>query len=414
MSSLRPRMLAISRTSFLLVVFICYFLGTGFDLGVRAQSLGLPHDCANSSYSWVYNTEGDPPCVLATDLLRPCSQLINGPDLLNSPCICNSVLYSLDSACRWCSNEPDTIQTFSDFADSFSCTSTIEKQYPETIPPNTPIPAWAYLPLTGDQFDIAGAERMMLSPGDDSVDPAGSGGNSAPADGSTGTSTTTGGRSPTSTTTLVTQHIPPTSSSTQHSTSTTSPAPDSGLTSSDTSGTNTSHNHTTTNSHPNTGNASSNSTGTTPSGTSSSSVPTLAGNASTTTPTGSPGKRSSNHLAAIVGGAVGGVCTVAVLIALGLFLVRRRRRRRHDDGDGGGMGRRLSRRRRGLPFAPQLETSAAQQTRYDEKGASTLVFKLYNPDDPSTYPPPLSEIHSDSKLSTYPGGYLEISDAVKV
>ncbi|KAI0662923.1 hypothetical protein C8Q70DRAFT_479720 [Cubamyces menziesii] len=443
---LLPQIPATSLASSLLVLFVCYLLGTGFDLGARAQSLGLPHDCANSSYSWTYNTEGEPPCALATDLLRPCGDLINGPTLLNTPCICNSVLYSLDSACRWCSNEPDTILKFTDFADSFSCTNTVEGQYPETIPPGTPIPAWAYLPLTGDQFDIAGAEQMMLSPGKDPVVPSGPGGNSSPADSSTST-TTSGGSAPVSTTTIVTQHTPSTSGSSQHSSSTSSPAApgSSESTSSDTSGTNTndSHNNTTTNSHPSTGNASSNTTTTSSSadGTSTTSnqrttpasssptatngsnepsplpgLPTVAGNASTMTPTGGPGKQSSNHVAAVVGGAAGGVCAVAVLIALGLFLVRRRRRRRHDDGDHGrGIGRRLSCRRRGLPFGPQLETSATQQLRGDDQGVSpTFVFKLYNPDDPSTYPPPLSEIHSDSKLSTYPGGYLEISDAVKV
>ncbi|KAH9894141.1 hypothetical protein C8Q73DRAFT_505165 [Cubamyces lactineus] len=432
MSFLRPRRPAFSRVSFLLVVFTYYLLGTGFDLGARAQSLGLPHDCANSSYSWMYNTAGDPPCVLATDLLRPCGDLINGPELLNSPCVCNSVLYSLDSACRWCSNEPDTILTFSDFADSFSCTSTVEGQFPETIPPGTPIPSWAYLPLTGNQFDVAGAERMMLS-----LDPTGSEGNPAPPDDSTGTSTTTS-KGSTSSSTLVTQHTPSTGTSTQHTTSTASPAPVSESTPSDTSGANSSHNHTTTNSHPDTGSASSNAT-TTSSGSSTTSnqrstpssyptatngsnepsplagVPTVAGNASTTTPTGGPGKHSSNHLAAIIGGVVGGVCAVAILVMLGLFLVRRRRRRRHDDGAGPGIQRRLSRRKHGLPFGPQHETSVTQQMWSDDKGASTVVFKLYNPDDPSTYPPPLSEIHSDSKLSTYPGGYLEISgDAVKV
>ncbi|CDO74147.1 hypothetical protein BN946_scf185043.g197 [Trametes cinnabarina] len=78
---------------------------------------------------------------------------------------------------------------------------------------------------------------------------------------------------------------------------------------------------------------------------------------------------SSSHLGAIVGGAVGGVISVIIAVVLATFCVLRHWRK----------------------ASVQIPQSANEELVVDVS-SSAMPLKLYDPDDPSTYPPPLSEI----------------------
>ncbi|KAJ8502113.1 hypothetical protein ONZ51_g246 [Trametes cubensis] len=55
---------------------------------------------------------------------------------------------------------PDPVHRFSDYASSYDCESTSVGSFPKPLPSGTVIPAWAYLPLTSDgKLDIAKAEN---------------------------------------------------------------------------------------------------------------------------------------------------------------------------------------------------------------------------------------------------------------
>ncbi|KAI0334892.1 hypothetical protein GY45DRAFT_1059901 [Cubamyces sp. BRFM 1775] len=129
---------------------------------INAQSLGLESTCLDPSpsFSWMYNIDGKSPCETANDLLYACGQFQIGPTLNNSPCVCNSVTYSLAYACRVCSGVPDDqITPFSDYASSYDCESTSIGSFPEPIPSGTVVPGWAYLPLANDgKLDMTKAQ----------------------------------------------------------------------------------------------------------------------------------------------------------------------------------------------------------------------------------------------------------------
>jgi len=98
---------------------------------------------------------------------------------------------------------------------------------------------------------------------------------------------------------------------------------------------------------------------------------------------------SNNHAGAIAGGVVGGVAGLA-LIALALFFLMRRRQR--DRNTNGGAP--------GLPMAQAKATdySSSEVTSgtlhpggyWGQQPPDQAVPALYDPNDPRTFPPPLS------------------------
>ncbi|KZV73406.1 hypothetical protein PENSPDRAFT_648941 [Peniophora sp. CONT] len=125
-------------------------------------TLSAPN-CTVSSYNWTYNTLGQDPCVIAASLEGVCSNgtftlpaLSQGqhytgpkanatdPEDARDLCKCNTVTYSLISACTACQNS--TWSTWDDW--SYNCTAVwIDGEYPKSIPNETRVPAWAYLPV---------------------------------------------------------------------------------------------------------------------------------------------------------------------------------------------------------------------------------------------------------------------------
>ncbi|KAH9853932.1 hypothetical protein C2E23DRAFT_894505, partial [Lenzites betulinus] len=111
---------------------------------------------SNSQFAPLFNQRRQDPCTIAWDLAGACvagGQLTpaNTLQLANNPCVCNSVMYSLAYVCGECSNTESLEVSSSTFFNFFKCSNTVyDESYPATVPPDTAIPAWAYLPLDGN------------------------------------------------------------------------------------------------------------------------------------------------------------------------------------------------------------------------------------------------------------------------
>ncbi|KAG1746108.1 hypothetical protein EDB19DRAFT_1690368 [Suillus lakei] len=121
-----------------------------------------------SSFGWMNNSLGQNPCLVTAYLGSPCgggSYEINvipagtqysGPPLNGTnPCQCNSVTYSLTSACGVCQGLiPVTWSSW-----KTNCSTAFTQLYPTTIPTGTAVPNWAYLDVvTGNVFNATAAQ----------------------------------------------------------------------------------------------------------------------------------------------------------------------------------------------------------------------------------------------------------------
>ncbi|KAJ7600981.1 hypothetical protein C8J56DRAFT_911775 [Mycena floridula] len=146
------------------------------SLSSRASAQLQPATCTNSAFSWAFNSLNQSPCDIATILASRCDSTFYVPALpagyfysgngaaYTTECVCNEVYYTLLSVCGDCQQG---------FASpwplwSVNCTEAQTfNTYPGTLPSNTRIPHYAYLPLlangtvdfTTAQFDI-GAETV--------------------------------------------------------------------------------------------------------------------------------------------------------------------------------------------------------------------------------------------------------------
>jgi len=109
------------------------------------------------AWNWSYNSLSQSPCRVAANLEALCfggkyvidplqsGHSYNGPLYGESnSCQCNTVVYSLLSACGAC--QGSTWITWSQW--SFNCSDIYEPSdntYPDTIPNGTCVPHWAYL-----------------------------------------------------------------------------------------------------------------------------------------------------------------------------------------------------------------------------------------------------------------------------
>ncbi|KAH7913750.1 hypothetical protein BJ138DRAFT_1124146 [Hygrophoropsis aurantiaca] len=128
--------------------------------------------CFNN-YTWADNSLGQSPCVVASYLQAPChpnganiTALVNStyeytPPTTVTPCECNTVTYSLISACGGCQGA--TWVTWDYW--TLNCSgSTSNQQYPRPLPSGTAVPAWAYLALTNGTWDSTAAQQDISAP----------------------------------------------------------------------------------------------------------------------------------------------------------------------------------------------------------------------------------------------------------
>jgi hypothetical protein len=144
-------------------------LSTLLFRGAIAQSVSTGATCIDS-FSWASNSLKQNPCLVAAYLLSPCSggayavpPLVEnthylGPDTLLSSnnCQCNTVTYSMLSACGLCQNR--TAINWSTY--SYQCKEVESSEYPLDIPDGTAVPGWAYIQLDQDNFNIAEAQNI--------------------------------------------------------------------------------------------------------------------------------------------------------------------------------------------------------------------------------------------------------------
>ncbi|KAF8339240.1 hypothetical protein F5887DRAFT_475785 [Amanita rubescens] len=118
-----------------------------------AQDPNIPK-CTDSEFNWTFNSLGQSPCYVAELLTDPCTGLMYSfvplPSTMstytatNDPCFCNTVVYSVLSACAICQNGSySEWTTYSRF-----CNKTYFMEYPGHIPSNTSVPSWAYMNVT--------------------------------------------------------------------------------------------------------------------------------------------------------------------------------------------------------------------------------------------------------------------------
>ncbi|KAF9562199.1 hypothetical protein CPC08DRAFT_391330 [Agrocybe pediades] len=114
-------------------------------------------------YSWASNSHNQSPCDVASSLIAVCNNgsfpievlpamsHYLGPTLQTAnPCQCNTVTYSLMSACGACQGR--TYLSWSVW--SANCPTVSINTYPEPIPSGVAIPGWAYLDVKAtDNYD---------------------------------------------------------------------------------------------------------------------------------------------------------------------------------------------------------------------------------------------------------------------
>jgi len=145
------------------------FLWLAIPLHVAGQSSNVTNCVA--SYDWSINSLGQTPCLVAAYLESLCgvptmvSSIPNGTHYLGptspsqqDPCKCSTVTYSVVSACGGCQGRTyQNWTTWSQFCDNVEIAT-----FPQVIPTEVQVPAWAYVNITsiGDNFDPTFAQRV--------------------------------------------------------------------------------------------------------------------------------------------------------------------------------------------------------------------------------------------------------------
>ncbi|KAF8872195.1 hypothetical protein BD779DRAFT_351145 [Infundibulicybe gibba] len=145
---------------------------------VYAQTTGRPNAACNtsgsSSFQWAFNSLGQSPCMIAGSLAGVCNggnisipalepaEFYPGPSKEDATtCQCNSVFYSILSACAAC--QSGDILSWSTY--TTNCTSPSIQTFPSGIPPGTPVPHYAFQNvMLNDTFDVLTAEGDAGNP----------------------------------------------------------------------------------------------------------------------------------------------------------------------------------------------------------------------------------------------------------
>ncbi|KAI0334911.1 hypothetical protein GY45DRAFT_1318015 [Cubamyces sp. BRFM 1775] len=344
---------------------------------------------------------GQSPCEVGYDLLQTCGG--SSQSAKNAPCYCNSVVYSLWAACTYCHEEG--YSSFADYLSDGQCTEVGYGSYTGQVPADTVVPPWAYefKPTPSNQsaiFDLQAAQQVasgqskltvpqappastsrQLVTSESSTSPV-SHGSSELLSQSSGTTSHSAGAStalglssqiPSS----VSDVLPSTQSrgtpilgntsiaSLQSTTSTLGPAA-------------------TTNPAPQT-----------------ESPQTLA-SSSSLAGTGSPSPntiRTGVPIGAVIGAAVGAAAAVCIAVSIALCLLRCRRRRRAavslDDSSTRKLGSSRSQHSDSdldVSIVHSQSPVSTERRTLSKVPSPYYTVKLYDPDDPTTFPPSLSEI----------------------
>lgn len=133
-----------------------------------------------TTFSWTVNSYGQDPCLVAAYLQSPCNSgsfemnalkpntHYSGP-ASDNPCQCNSVLYSLVSACSACQGEP--YDSWTDW--NANCVVVYVQEIPVEMPKNTSVPIWAYTSIPpGGSFNLSAAQVMASQGIPDQLSPS--------------------------------------------------------------------------------------------------------------------------------------------------------------------------------------------------------------------------------------------------
>jgi len=130
--------------------------------------------CSRTTAGWAFNSLGQSPCLTAAFLGQPCLAANVSFDVgalqhnqsyiphVPSVCECNSVFYSLLSACAFCQDAE--ISTWSTFSNNCSTISP-DGQYTRKVPNGTSIPKWAFQQVrASNKFNITLAQSGITAP----------------------------------------------------------------------------------------------------------------------------------------------------------------------------------------------------------------------------------------------------------
>jgi len=134
----------------------------------------LTYPNCSSGWEWSYNSLSQNPCNVAAYLESVCNggqfdipqlppgRLYAGPSTAQFyPCECNTVVYSLISACAACQGSTGILWS----AWSYNCSTVDNSTYPKSIPDGTRVPHWAYLDVTADSsWNASAAQSAGDSP----------------------------------------------------------------------------------------------------------------------------------------------------------------------------------------------------------------------------------------------------------
>ncbi|KAH9894121.1 hypothetical protein C8Q73DRAFT_503574 [Cubamyces lactineus] len=391
------------------------FFWSGFIVrNIRVGAVSWPQDnaCVGASWSWMDNSAGQSPCEVGLDLLQPCG----GPSGTagdNAPCYCNSVVYSLWSACEYCHGEG--YDTFADYLSDGQCSGISYGSYNGEVPANIVVPAWAFEfnPLPNNLsaiFDLQAARQVVN--GKSIVPPpvtsqimstslfvsslVSSRGSSSPLQSSGTTSQDHQSSSPPDTTSQIadsTSDVSPTSRSPS------TILPDNNNTPSKQT---TSAAATTSPSVPESQTEPSWSSG--------------PGSTVTVSPSLNMG-RARTSMGAIIGAAVGAGAGICILAGIVFHLLRRCRHRRRsaaaltDDSSARKLRTDNSQYSEseidGSVSAQSHTPMSTEQSTLSKTVPSYYTVRLYDPDDPTTFPPSLSEILGGERAVSAPGEWRD-------
>jgi len=157
------------------VSFVCvalYFFILSF-VPLQCNAQVTTNATCSPAFQWMFNSKGQSPCLVASFLSSTCNDgTFNVPALENgdrylgptpdtvTDCQCNSAVYSLMSACSAC--QSGTFVTWDDWTND--CTVSVIGSF-EGIPPQTAVPSWAFDDVSvNDTFSVLTAESEANLP----------------------------------------------------------------------------------------------------------------------------------------------------------------------------------------------------------------------------------------------------------
>jgi len=149
----------------LLAVFAELFMSVSTQIQTNATCF--------PSYSWMSNSKGQSPCLVAAYVMGACYngdysvynlsyplQYLPPDETQTNPCTCSTVGYSMLSACGIC--QGGNIATWTHW--SSNCGGIFMSEFDLPIPPETAIPAWAYLDVSHNGFNVTAAQADLNAP----------------------------------------------------------------------------------------------------------------------------------------------------------------------------------------------------------------------------------------------------------